>query len=90
MEFGCIGEHLTHSFSKEVHAHIGAYSYELCELEKNNLDAFMHKREFRGINVTIPYKKDVIPYLSFISQEAQAIGAVNTIVNRNGQLYGYG
>ena len=89
MEFGCIGEHLTHSFSKEVHARIGTYSYELCEIEKVNLDAFMQKREFRGINVTIPYKKDVIPYLSFISEEAKTIGAVNTIVNRDGLLYGY-
>ena len=89
MEFGCIGEHLTHSFSKEVHARIGAYPYDLCEIEKCNLDAFLLKKDFLGINVTIPYKKDVIPYLSYISDEAKEIGAVNTVLNRNGRLYGY-
>ncbi len=89
MEYGCIGEHLSHSFSKEIHALLASYSYELCEVEKTALDAFMTKRDFKAINVTIPYKQDVIPYLTEISPEAKAIGAVNTIVNREGKLYGY-
>ncbi len=89
MEYGCIGEHLSHSFSKEVHALLAPYSYELCEIEKGALDAFMKQKAFKAINVTIPYKQDVIPYLTEISDEARAIGAVNTIVNRDGKLYGY-
>ena len=89
MEYGCIGEHLSHSFSKEIHAHLADYSYELCEVAKDRLDAFMTARDFRAINVTIPYKQDVIPHLYEISPEAKAIGAVNTIVNRDGRLYGY-
>ncbi len=89
MEYGCIGEHLSHSFSKEIHAHIAPYSYELCEVAREDLDVFMTKRDFKAINVTIPYKQDVIPYLYEISPEAKAIGAVNTVVNRGGRLYGY-
>ncbi len=89
MTYGLIGEHLPHSFSKEIHAKIAPYSYELCELTPNEVGAFMEKRDFDGINVTIPYKQTVIPYLSEIDEAAKAIGAVNTIVNRNGRLYGY-
>ena len=89
MKYGLIGEHLPHSFSKEVHAKIADYTYELHEIEKDKLDDFMKKKEFTAINVTIPYKKDVIPYLSEIDENAKKIGAVNTIVNRNGKLYGY-
>ena len=89
MKYGLIGEHLPHSFSKEVHAKIADYAYELHEIEKDALDAFMKKKEFTAINVTIPYKKDVIPYLYEIDENAKRIGAVNTIVNRDGKLYGY-
>ncbi len=89
MEYGCIGEHLKHSFSKEIHESFADYKYEICEVPKDKLDEFMKKREFRAINVTIPYKQDVIPYLYEISDMAKAIGAVNTIVNKNGKLYGY-
>lgn len=89
MEYGCIGEHLSHSFSKEIHARLADYAYELCEIPRDGLSAFMTKKDFRAINVTIPYKQDVIPYLAEISPEARAIGAVNTIVNRDGRLYGY-
>ncbi len=88
MEFGCIALRLGHSFSKTIHAKIDSYDYELREVPREELDAFMTAREFRGINVTIPYKQDVIPYLDEISETARAIGAVNTIVNRDGRLYG--
>ena len=89
MEYGCIGEKLGHSFSKEIHNALTNYQYELKELEKTEVDLFMKSRDFKAINVTIPYKQTVIPYLDFIADEAKEIGAVNTIVNKNGKLYGY-
>ncbi len=89
MQYGCIGEHLTHSFSKEIHAQLQDYLYELKEIPMGALDAFMTERDFNAINVTIPYKQDVIPFLAEVEQTAAAIGAVNTVVNRKGQLYGY-
>ena len=87
--YGCIGEHLPHSFSKEIHGQIGGYAYELKELTPDELPAFMAARSFRGINVTIPYKQAVIPYLDEIDETARVIGAVNTVVNRDGKLYGF-
>lgn len=89
MEYGLIGYPLKHSFSKEVHSLISDYSYELCELNENELNFFMKKKDFKGINVTIPYKQKVIPYLDFTSDNAKNINAVNTIINNNGQLLGY-
>ena len=89
MEYGCIGEKLGHSFSKEIHNALATYNYELKELEKTEVDAFMKSHDFKAINVTIPYKQTVIPYLDLISDEAKAIGAVNTVVNKNGKLYGF-
>ena len=89
MEYGCIGEHLAHSFSKEIHNRIAPYSYEICEVAREDLESFMMKRDFRAINVTIPYKEAVIPFLHFIDDTAKSIGAVNTIVNKDGRLYGY-
>lgn len=89
MKYGLIGEHLPHSFSAQIHGLIGGYDYKLKEIEKDSLGAFMEKKEFAGINVTIPYKQAVMPYLDEISKEALAIGAVNTVVNRGGRLYGY-
>lgn len=88
MKYGLIGEHLKHSYSCEIHAQIADYEYELHELPPSGLGGFLKKREFNAINVTIPYKQDVIPYLDEISDTAKRIGAVNTIVNRNGRLYG--
>ena len=89
MKYGLIGEKLGHSFSKTVHSKIADYEYCLFEIAKADLNAFMQKRDFCGINVTIPYKQAVIPYLDYISDEAKSIGAVNTVVNKNGKLYGY-
>lgn len=89
MKYGLIGEHLGHSFSKEIHEMLGKYTYEICEIAKDNLDSFMKEKTFKAINVTIPYKQQVIPYLDFIDDKAQSIGAVNTIVNKNNKLYGY-
>ena len=89
MEYGCIGEKLTHSFSKEIHNLLVCYDYKIKEIPKGQLDGFMTQKDFKAINVTIPYKQDVIPYLDWISDTAKTIGAVNTIVNRKGKLYGY-
>lgn len=89
MKYGLIGEKLGHSFSKTVHSKIASYDYELLEIPKTDIDSFMQKRDFCCINVTIPYKETVISYLDEISDEAKSIGAVNTIVNKNGRLFGY-
>ena len=89
MQYGCIGEHLTHSFSKIIHGELAPYDYELREIPVGELDAFMTARDFMAINVTIPYKQAVIPHLKEVEEMAAAIGAVNTVVNRSGQLYGY-
>lgn len=89
MKYGLIGEKLSHSFSKEVHSLIASYEYEIREIAREDLDLFMQNKDFLAINVTIPYKEAVIPYLDGISEEAKSIGAVNTIVNRDGKLYGY-
>ena len=89
MEYGLIGEKLSHSFSKIIHEEIESYSYELRELSKDELDPFFEKREFRAINVTIPYKEAVLKHLAYIDPHAEKIGSVNTVVNRSSKLYGY-
>lgn len=88
-KYGCIGKKLTHSFSKEIHAKLADYEYELIELNEDEIGDFFKSKDFNAINVTIPYKQTVIPYLDSLSDVAKRIGAVNTIVNRNGRLYGY-
>ena len=87
--YGCVGKKLTHSFSKEIHAKLADYTYELIELSEEELPSFLTRKEFCAVNVTIPYKQAVIPYLDELSDVARRIGAVNTIVNRCGKLYGY-
>lgn len=89
MKYGLIGKKLSHSFSKEIHEQLFCYEYNLLEIAEEELDAFLEKREFRAINVTIPYKEAVIPYLDEIDEAAREIGAVNTIINRDGRLFGY-
>ena len=88
MKYGLIGEHLGHSYSVPIHRMISGEDYELKEIAPADLGTFMTRKEFRAVNVTIPYKQDVIPYLDEISDTAREIGAVNTVVNRNGHLYG--
>lgn len=86
--YGLLGEHLPHSFSPEIHMNLGNEDYHLFEVAPDNLEKFMKEHNFDGINVTIPYKKSVIPFLDVISPEAEKIGAVNTITVRDGKLYG--
>ncbi len=88
-KYGCIGKKLTHSFSKEIHAKLADYEYELIELTEDEIPEFFEKKDFSAINVTIPYKQTVIPYLDSLSDVAKRIGAVNTVVNKNGKLFGY-
>lgn len=90
MEYGLIGAKLTHSWSEPIHRAVGGYSYALCPLPtEKDLQAFMCAKRFKAINVTIPYKKAVVPYCDAVDSFASEIGAVNTIVNRSGKLYGY-
>ncbi len=86
--YGLLGEHLPHSFSPQIHLALGNHDYNLFEVAPDNLESFMKEHNFKGINVTIPYKKAVIPYLDFVSPEAEKIGAVNTVTVRDGKLYG--
>ncbi len=89
MQYGLIGGRLGHSYSVEIHAAAADYEYELKELAPGELGDFFKKREFKGINVTIPYKQTVMPFLDEISETAKSIGAVNTVVNENGKLTGH-
>ena len=88
MKYGLIGEKLGHSFSVPIHNAFGNADYILKELPRDGLEDFLQKKDFEGLNVTIPYKQDVMPYC-VLDDAAKEIGAVNTIVNRNGVLYGY-
>ena len=85
--YGLIGSKLGHSYSKIIHEQIADYTYELMPLPtEDEARAFMERRDFAAINVTIPYKQLVIPYCDVVDPKAAAIGAVNTIVNRDGRL----
>lgn len=89
MRYGLIGEKLGHSYSKLIHERIAAYTYDLIPLSREELLDFMEKKDFTAINVTIPYKQTVIPYLNELDPLAKEIGAVNTIVNKSGHYIGY-
>lgn len=86
---GLLGRKLGHSYSPQIHARLGDYPYDLFEREPEELEEFLKKGDFSGINVTVPYKKAVMPYLDELSPVAKKIGAVNTIVRRNGRLIGH-
>lgn len=88
-EYGLLGETLGHSFSPELHKALAGYDYALLPTPRDAVEELLRKREFRGLNVTIPYKQTVIPLCDEVDPRALAIGAVNTIVNRNGRLIGY-
>ena len=90
MEYGLIGGKLGHSYSKIIHEMLCGYRYDLSPLPTEaEAKAFLEKRPFKAINVTIPYKRLVMEYCTYIDPRAKAIGAVNTVVNKNGLLYGY-
>lgn len=89
MEYGLIGEKLGHSYSKIIHEMLFDYSYILCPLAPDQLEDFIKQKQWKAINVTIPYKEKVIPFLDCIDPVALEIGSVNTIVKKENQLYGY-
>lgn len=90
MRCGLIGEKLGHSFSPQIHKELADYSYELFEMQESEVKGFLESDRYDCINVTIPYKKTVMPYLDEISDEARRIGAVNTVVKKkNGKKCGY-
>lgn len=89
MKCGLLGRKLGHSYSPQIHALLGDYSYQLFEKEPEEIGDFLKNGDFTGLNVTIPYKKDVIPFLDELSPAAARLGAVNTIVRRDGKLIGH-
>ena len=89
MEYGLLGETLGHSFSPWIHQALADYDYRLCPTPRAAVEELFRRREFKGLNVTIPYKQTVIPLCDEVDPRAAAIGAVNTVVNREGRLTGY-
>lgn len=87
---GLLGQHLGHSYSPVIHGQLADYRYSLFEKDPNELENFVKNGDFQSLNVTIPYKKSVIPYLDTLSPIANRLGAVNTIVRRSdGTLIGH-
>lgn len=87
---GLLGEKLSHSFSPRIHSCLGDYTYDLFEKDKDEVEAFMQNKPFDGINVTIPYKKTVVPFMNELSDSARRLGSVNTVVKReDGTLFGH-
>ena len=90
MKCGLLGRTLAHSYSPQIHSYLGKYSYKLFEREPEDVGAFLQNGDFTSINVTIPYKKDVIPYCDELTDCAKKMGAVNTIIRRSdGKLIGH-
>ncbi len=86
---GLLGQRLGHSYSPQIHTQLADYSYELFQVSPENLEEFLQRGNFDGLNVTIPYKKAVMPYCAELSDTARKIGSVNTLVRRkDGSLYG--
>lgn len=79
LDYGLIGAKLGHSMSPAIHAHLGDYQYDLVELTEDELPTFLTTSSFKGMNVTIPYKKAVMPYCAQLTDRARAIGSVNTL-----------
>jgi len=89
MKCGLLGRKLGHSYSPQIHNLLGDYAYCLYEKEPEEIEIFLKQGDFSGLNVTIPYKKAVIPYLDELTPQASTLGAVNTIVRRDGHLIGH-
>lgn len=89
MEYGLLGERLAHSFSPMIHEKFGDYKYELVEKSEEEINSFFEERNFKGLNVTNPYKRIAKQHCDYLDEIAKKTGCVNTIVNKNGKLYGY-
>ena len=89
MKLGLIGEKLPHSYSKEIFEDLLGYpTYDLIELRPDEVEPFLREFRYDGVNVTVPYKTAVLPYLDAVSDVAREIGAVNTVWRENGKLCG--
>ena len=90
MKCGLFGKTLKHSYSPQIHSKFGGYTYDLIELaDATELENFIKNSDYDAFNVTIPYKKDVMQFLDYVSPLAIKIGAVNTVVKKDGKAYGY-
>ena len=78
--FGLLGQHLGHSYSPQIHQLLGGYDYDLCQVSPQDLGAFVQAGGYEGLNVTIPYKKAIIPYCGELSPLAERLGSVNTVL----------
>ena len=86
MEYGLIGERLGHSYSPQIHRVFGNYDYQLYPMTGEQLRETLKRRDFKGLNITIPYKKDVLPFCDDISDTVRAVGSANTLFFREGKL----
>lgn len=90
MEFGLVGLNLSHSYSKIIHQKIGLYKYELYSVSLSELKNILSRKNFKGLNITMPYKKEVLSFCDYIDEKAKVIGSVNTLkVNEDKSLCGY-
>lgn len=89
MKYGLLGTNIINSYSPLIHGMIADYNYELCQLDEDGFNRFLLSKNFNGISITMPYKTRILNYLDYIDDNARNISAVNTVVNRNGSLYGY-
>ncbi len=90
IEYALIGKSLGHSWSRFIHERIASYQYELLSMGEEDFEILLEERNFKGLNVTIPYKQKVIPYCDVLSPGAKAIGSVNVVYrDENGMLHGY-
>lgn len=89
MKYGLIGKTLKHSYSKIIHESFGKYTYDLLSMTEDEIPSFLKNDEYAGFNVTIPYKQTIIPFCDEVSEEAKKIGSINTVVKKNGLIYGY-
>ena len=87
--YGLLGRKLGHSWSVPIHKALGCAGYRLIEREPEELEPFLRREDIGGLNVTMPYKRDVMPFCDVLDPAAEAIGSVNTLVRRDGKLYGY-
>ena len=87
--YGLLGRKLGHSYSPAIHAQLGDAAYRCIELEPDQLGEFLKRDDIGGLNVTIPYKRDVLPFCTWTSESVRQIGAANTLVKRDGKLYAY-
>ncbi|MEG1462156.1 MAG: shikimate dehydrogenase, partial [Anaerorhabdus sp.] len=88
MRKGVIGYPLGHSYSKLIHEDLAGYTYDILEIPPEEFEEFLKEKSFDAINVTIPYKQKIIPFLDELDDKAKKIGAVNTVTNVNGYLKG--